>query len=158
MTDRARPLVVDPATLPERSGSGYPAPFRAPVASRRWRALGEAFGLNQFGVNLVELQPGTWSSQRHWHSAEDELIYLLEGELVLVTDAGEQVLTAGLVAGFPAGSANGHHFVNRSNKIARYLAIGSRIMGDECSYPDIDLHVVATPQGDIWTNKKGERY
>src|SRR5258708_22554908 len=146
-------LALDPATLPERSGSGYPAPFREPVALRRWRRLGDAFGLSQFGVNLVELAPGTWSSQRHWHSAEDEVIYLLEGELVLVTDLGEQGLTAGLVVGFPAGSANGHHMINRSENVARFLAIGSRVMGDECSYPDIDLHVAATPEGDIWTNK-----
>src|ERR1700730_6682096 len=94
MTGTVKPLALDPATLPERSGSSYPAPFKEPVALRRWRMLGEAFGLTQFGVNLVELAPGAWSSQRHWHSAEDELIYMLEGELVLVTDLGEQVLTA----------------------------------------------------------------
>jgi uncharacterized cupin superfamily protein len=157
MSDR-KPLALDPATLPERRGSTYPAPFKGPVASRRWRALGAAFGLTQFGVNLVELEPGAWSSQRHWHSAEDELIYVLEGELVLVTEAGEQVLGPGLVAGFPAGEPNGHHLVNRSGTVARFLAIGSRIPGDECTYPDIDLHVADTPQGDVWTNKRGERY
>jgi uncharacterized cupin superfamily protein len=145
-------------TLPERSGSSYPAPFKAPVASRRWRALGQAFGLTQFGVNLVELVPGAWSSQRHWHSAEDELIYILEGEVVLVTDEGEQVVGPGHVAGFPAGQPNGHHLINRSDKVARFLAIGSRIAGDECTYPDIDLHVAGTPQGDAWTNKRGEPY
>ncbi len=148
----------DPRALPEQAGSGYPEPFKAPVAARRWRRLGEAVGLTQFGVNLVEVPPGAWSSQRHWHSREDELVYMLEGELVLVTEAGEQTLTPGLAAGFPAGKADGHHLVNRSARTARFLAIGSRSMEDECSYPDVDLHVRAAAEGDVWTDKRGNRY
>jgi uncharacterized cupin superfamily protein len=155
MTDAIKPPAFDPSDLPLRTGSSYPDQFKAPVARRQWRALGAHAGLGQFGVNLVELPPGCWSSQRHWHSREDELVYILDGELVLVTDAGEQHLTAGLAAGFPAGKADGHHLINRSKRVARFLVIGSRIMGDECNYPDIDLHVTTGSVGDLWTDKKG---
>ncbi len=158
MPDRVKLPAVDPATLPIREGASYPAPFRAPVAGRRKRALGDPAGLSQFGVNLVELPPGGWSSLRHWHSREDEFVYVLEGELVLVTDEREQRLGPGLCAGFPAGNADGHHLINRTDRPARYLEVGSRMVGDECSYPDVDLHVRATPEGDIWTDKKGKRY
>jgi len=153
-----KPPAFDPARLPVRSGSGYPQKFKAPVAARQWSALGAHAGLTQFGVNLVELPPGCWSSQRHWHSREDELIYILEGELVLATDEGEQLLSAGHAAGFPAGKADGHHLINRSERKARFLAIGSRIAGDECHYPDVDLHVESAPEGDIWTDKTGKPY
>lgn len=158
MADRVKLPAIDPATLSVRTGSPHPAPFRAPVAGRRKRVLGDPAGLSQFGVNLVELPPGTWSSLRHWHSREDEFVYVLEGELVLVTDAGEQVLARGMAAGFPAGKADGHHLINRSDRPARYLEVGSRIAGDECTYPDADLRVRTTPEGDIWTDKKGKRY
>jgi uncharacterized cupin superfamily protein len=158
MAEPVKLPAFDPATLPERSGSGYPPPFKAPVADRRWRALGAHAGLTQFGVNLVEVPPGAWSSQRHWHSREDELIYMLEGELTLVTDAGEQLLGPGMAAGFPAGKADGHHLINRGTRTARFLAIGSRMMDDECSYPDVDLHVCTTAEGDVWTDKQGKRY
>jgi uncharacterized cupin superfamily protein len=156
MANTIKSPAFDPASLPIKSGSGYPEPFKAAVAARRWRALGAHAGLTLFGVNLVEVPPGCWSSQRHWHSHEDELVYMLEGELVLVTDAGEQLLTPGLAAGFPAGKPDGHHMINRSDRVARFLAIGSRIMGDECSYPDIDLHVT-TVSADVWADKKGNR-
>jgi uncharacterized cupin superfamily protein len=155
MTDVIKPPAFDPSDLPLRTGSSYPDQFKALVAGRQWRELGAHAGLAQFGVNLVELPPGCWSSQRHWHSREDELVYILEGELILVTDAGEQRLTPGLAAGFPAGNADGHHLINRSERVARFLAIGSRIMGDECTYPDIDLHVTTCSEGDLWTDKKG---
>jgi uncharacterized cupin superfamily protein len=158
MAEAVKAPAIDPQTLPARAGAGYPPPFHLPAAGRRKRALGDALGLGQFGVNLVELPPGAWSSQRHWHSHEDEFVYVLEGELVLVSEAGEQRLTAGLCAGFPAGKADGHHLVNRSDRVARYLEVGSRIIGDECSYPDIDLHVRSTPEGNIWTDKQGNRY
>src|SRR5215468_246929 len=102
-TKEKPPTVVDPETVVVRRGSGYPEPFKAPVAAREKRALGDALGLSHFGVNLVRLPPGTASSQRHWHSAEDEFVYILEGEVDLVTDASAQRLTAGMVAGFPAG-------------------------------------------------------
>jgi uncharacterized cupin superfamily protein len=158
MPDSAKPTVIDPATLPVRTGTPYPAPFGAPAEARRKRVLGDAAGLSQFGVNLVELPPGCWSSQRHWHSHEDELVFVLEGEVMLVTDAGEQRLTAGLAAGFPAGRPDGHHLINRSGRVARYLEIGGRDAADTCTYPDIDLRAVADPAGDYFTNRNGERY
>ena len=131
---------IDPAALPARTGSGYPAPYAAPCAGRRRTALGDAAGLTQFGVNLLRLPPGTWSSQRHWHSAEDEFTYVLEGEVVLVTDAGEELLRAGDCAGFRAGDPNGHHFQNRSGADAVLLDIGSRRPdADAVDYPGIDL-------------------
>jgi uncharacterized cupin superfamily protein len=117
---------LDPDSVTPRVGSIYPAPFAEPLKGREKRALGDAAGLSQFGVNLVTLQPGAWSSQRHWHENEDEFIYVLEGEVTLITDAGEQVLKPGLAAGFPAGKTNGHHLVNRSDKPARYFEVGTR--------------------------------
>src|SRR6185369_13860495 len=112
---------IDIDALPVRTGSGYPAPFDAPCIGRTRRALGDAAGLTQFGVNLQRLAPGAWSSQRHWHTAEDEFVWVLEGEVVLVTDSGEEVLIAGDCAGFKAGAADGHHIQNRSNRDALLL-------------------------------------
>ena len=134
-------VAIDPMTLKARTGSGYPAPFAADCMDREKRALGDAFGLSQFGVNLTRLAPGTASSQRHWHSHEDELIYILEGEVVLITDAGEQVLTPGMCAGFKAGVEDGHHLVNRSGRDVVYLEIGTRAMEGGADYPDIDMKV-----------------
>ena len=120
-------------------GSAYPEPFKALVAGRERRPLGDAFGLTNFGVNLLRVPPGCASSQRHWHSRQDELVYVLSGELVLVTDAGEQLLTAGMAAGFPAGRADGHHLVNRSARDAVVIEVGDRMPGDEIDYSDIDM-------------------
>src|SRR5690349_22948447 len=117
---------VDVAAVPKRKGSGYPAPFDAPLADRIRQRLGDAGGLSDFGVNLMTLPPGGWSSQRHWHSHEDEFVYVLEGEVVLVEDAGETPLRAGECAAFPKGTRNGHHRINRSSAIAVYLEVGSR--------------------------------
>jgi uncharacterized cupin superfamily protein len=119
--------------------SSYPEPFRSRMGEREKRRLGERFGLDQYGVNLVILGPGGQSALRHWHTHEDELIYILSGELVLVTDAGEQVVGPGMVVGFPGGSQNAHHFLNRSSAPAQYLEIGSRIDEDMAYYPDDDL-------------------
>ncbi len=106
---------IDLAAVPERKGAGYPKPFDAPCASRTRRRLGDAGGLQDFGVNLMTLPPGGWSSQRHWHSDEDEFVYVLEGELTLVEDDGETPLKAGECAAFPKGTGNGHHLQNRSS-------------------------------------------
>jgi len=122
------------------SGSAYPAPFDGPCAGRRRRRIGEAAGLTDFGVNLLHLPPGAWSSQRHCHSAEDEFVYVLEGELVLVTDRGEEILRSGDCAGFKAGLADGHHLQNRTDRDAVVLEVGARKTAqDEVDYPDIDL-------------------
>ena len=130
---------LDPETVEVWTGSTYPEPFAAECRARQKRALGDAVGLKNFGVNLVRMAPGVWSSQRHWHSAQDEFVYVLEGEVVLVTDAGEQTLTPGMAAGFPAGSGDGHHLVNRSDADAVYLEVGDRAQGDDVDYPDVDM-------------------
>lgn len=132
---------LDPAGLTPRIGTGYPPPYAAPCAAREKRALGDAVGLTQFGVNLVRVPPGVWSAQRHWHTAEDEFVYIVEGELVLVTDAGEQVLRPGMVAGFPAGKADGHHLINRTARDAVYLEVGTRAAKDDVDYPDCDMQI-----------------
>lgn len=132
---------IDIASVPERTGSSYPAPFHEPCSARIRRRLGDAGGLGDFGVNLLRLEPGVWSSQRHWHSAEDEFVFVLEGEVVLVTDKGEEVLRAGECAAFPKGVADGHHLVNRSQRVAAVLEIGSRSDRDLCTYSDIDMTV-----------------
>ncbi len=150
------PPAIDPASVAERKGvTQYPEPFRAMVAGRARRVLGEALGLKNFGVNLSRLDPGAHSSARHWHSLEDEFIYVLEGEVTLITDDGEQTLTRGMAAGFPAGKPNAHHLVNRGSGIATYLEIGDRRPGDEVSYPDIDL---ALRWARNFTHKDGRPY
>jgi len=111
---------IDIAAVPVRQGSGYPAPFATPCAARTRRRLGEAGRLGDFGVNLMTLPPGGWSSQRHWHSDEDEFVYVLEGALALVEDGGETVLHAGDCAAFPKGTGNGHHLINKSLLRHRY--------------------------------------
>ncbi|WP_049622924.1 cupin domain-containing protein [Frateuria defendens] len=135
---------IDPAAVPERHGSNYPAPFHQHAADRIKQALGRAGGLTDFGVNLTRLPPGAWSSQRHWHSHEDEFVYVIAGELTLLTDAGEQPLRAGDCAAFPKNLPDGHCLINRGGATAVYLEIGScREAEDVCTYPDIDLHADA---------------
>src|SRR4051812_37874072 len=130
---------LDPMTVEEKRGSGYPEPFRSRMGDRVKRRLGDACKLTKFGVNLVTLPPAGQSALRHWHTLEDEFVYVLEGEVVLVTDEGEQVLRAGDCAGYPAGKADGHHFINRGNQPARYLEVGNRDPDDIAHYPDDDL-------------------
>jgi uncharacterized cupin superfamily protein len=159
MPHELHPPALHPRTLPERRGSSYPEPFRAQVEERVKRALGDAAGLSQFGVNLVELPPGCWSAQRHWHTHEDEFVYVLDGELILVTEAGEQVLRAGMAAGFPAGKPDGHHLINRSDRTTTYLEVGTRREDvDEVDYPDIDMAIRQTPDGQRFVTKTGEPY
>ena len=150
---------IDPLQIQPRTGTGYPEPYRNNVVDRSKRALGDAFGLTRYGVNLVEVSPGTWSSQRHWHTHEDEFIYVVSGELILITDAGEQTLMPGMVAGFPAGDSNGHHLINKSNEPATYLEIGDRNPEDEVFYPDIDLLYKVNDEGEHeFANREGVRY
>ena len=133
---------IDLSTAKTTLGSGYPAPHDEPCRQRQRVRLGDAGGLTQFGVNLLRLAPGVWSSQRHWHSAEDEFVYVLEGEVVLVSDGGEEVLRAGDCAGFKAGEPDGHHLQNRSDTEAVVLEVGSRNTDrDAVDYPDIDLTI-----------------
>ena len=130
---------IDPASLELNSGTRYPKPFDEPCKPRSWHKLGDAAGLSQFGVSLVRLPPGAWSSQRHWHMREDEFVWVTEGEVVLVTDDGEEVFRAGDCAGFKAGVRNGHHFQNRSKRDAVLLTIGTRDDADHGEYSDIDM-------------------
>jgi uncharacterized cupin superfamily protein len=143
--------------VPQVIGSGYPAPFDRACAQRMRQRLGDAAGLSDFGVNLMRLAPGAWSSQRHWHSAEDEFVYVLEGELVLVTDAGEEILRPGDCAGFKAGVQDGHHLQNRAGRDAVVLEIGSRkVDDDEGDYPDIDMRFLKGDGG--YVHKDGTPY
>ena len=130
---------IDIAQAFERKGSSYPPPFDQPCAERLRKRLGDAAGLTDFGVNLLTLPPGVWSSQRHWHSAEDEFVFVVSGEVVLMTDAGETVMRAGDCAGFPKGHADGHKLVNRSDQPAICLEVGTRTENDVTTYSDIDL-------------------
>ena len=139
-------------------GSDYPDPFKAAVAARERRRLGEAFGLKNFGVNLLRIPPGCASSQRHWHKRQDEFVYVVAGELVLITDAGEQPLTAGMAAGFPAGRAEGHQLVNRSERDALVIEVGDRTAGDEVDYSDIDMMVRWVGGQERYVHKDGTLY
>ncbi|MBM4421720.1 MAG: cupin domain-containing protein [Chloroflexi bacterium] len=155
---RLRIPALDPSTLEPRTGSNYPDPFRARVLPREKRALGDALGLTKVGVNLTTLMPGKESALRHWHRLEDELIYMVEGEVVLRTDAGEQVLRAGDCAGFPAGKEDGHQLVNRSSAPARYLEISNRHPADSSEYPEEDLAYRKDAEGrPFFTRKDGTR-
>jgi uncharacterized cupin superfamily protein len=136
-------MKIDKARAPLVSGASYPAPYDEPCRARSRIRLGDAAGLEQFGVNLLRLPPGAWSSQRHWHSEEDEFVYVVQGEVVLVTDAGEEALKAGDCAGFKANVADGHHLQNRSAADALVLEVGGRRREDLVHYSDIDLRLVA---------------
>src|SRR6059058_6405980 len=144
---------IDVAALATVEGTFYPPPFDEPCRPRRRQKLGDPAGLTQFGVNLLVLPPGAWSSQRHWHTAEDEFVYVLSGELTLVTDAGEEIFRAGDCVAFPKNAPNGHHFINKSHALATCLEIGSRADDDVCDYPDIDLHIDA--KVGYYTHKDG---
>lgn len=147
---------IDPDALPAYDGTGYPDPYAEPCLSRRRRRLGEAVGLSQFGVNLLRLPAGAWSSQRHWHAGEDEFVAILEGEVVLIEDGGETVLRAGDFAGFKAGVPDGHHLVNRGDREAVILEVGARRPeADAVAYPDIDLSV---RPGDVYRHRDGTPY
>jgi uncharacterized cupin superfamily protein len=131
---------LEPSSVTPRTDSGYPEPYRSRVLPREKRALGDALGLTKIGINLTTLPPGKESSMRHWHTHEEEFIFVLTGEVVLRTDAGEQTLTAGACAGFPVGTSDGHQLVNRSDRPAVYLEMSNRDDADQAYYPDVDLH------------------
>lgn len=152
------PKKIDPALLAVTLGTLYPPPFDEPCVSRERRRLGDVAGLTQFGVNLLRLPPGAWSSQRHWHKLEDEFVYVLDGEVTLVTDDGEEVLKAGEAAGFKAGDVNGHCLQNRSGTDALVLEVGSRIKADSAFFSDIDLVVPPDGKPAMYTNRNGEPY
>ena len=148
---------IDIAALPVRTGSNYPPPHDAPCASRERRRLGQAGGLTAFGVNHLTLPPGAWSSQRHWHSHEDEFLVVLFGEVVLVTDAGEEVLRPGDCAAFKAGEADGHHLINRSDRDAMVVEVGNdEPERDRTTYSDIDM--VFDPDAQAYQHRDGAAF
>jgi uncharacterized cupin superfamily protein len=151
-------MIIDLNQVPEQTTSNYPLPFQAAVAGRIKQRLGDRAGLTHFGVNLTRLAPGSCSALHHWHSQQDEFIYVLQGQVILVTDTGEQQLDPGMAAAFPAGVAEGHHLVNRSESEVLYLEIGDRSPDDQVYYPNDDLVATDTGQGWRFTHKNGEVY
>jgi uncharacterized cupin superfamily protein len=153
-----RPAAIVAREVPARNNTIYPPSYAAALVGREKRMLGDAFGLTQFGVNLTTLRPGAWSSQRHWHEREDEFIYVVDGEIVLIDDAGEHILTPGMCAGFKAGVSNGHHLVNKSARPATYVEIGTRSPEERSHYPEADMQGVK--KGGKWTitRKDGSAY
>ena len=149
---------IDIANVPVDTRTGYPKPFDRVVIGRERRRLGNAVGLDQFGVNLTTLKPGAASALRHWHEKEDEFVYILEGEVMLIEDGGECVLKPGDAAGFKANNRNGHQLVNRGSRDAVYLEIGTRSEHERVDYPGVDLMVVRDDKGMRYTHKNGEPY
>ena len=153
------PITVNVSDVEKAESTTYPEPFGKEVAGRTKRVLGDLFGLKNFGVVLVDLEPGAWSAQRHWHTEEDEFVYVMNGELTLITDEGETVLGEGMVCGFAAGRTNGHHLVNKSSSPATFLVVGDRRAGDEAFYPDVDLQFIVDDSGKhVFTRKDGTRF
>jgi len=158
-SDELRLPAIDPLTVEGEKGSSYPPVYRGPLEARIRRRIGNALGLRNFGVNIVQLPAGSWSAHRHWHTRQDEFVYVIEGEVVLVTDAGEQLLRAGAAAGFPAGNPDGHHLVNRSGAMAVYLEVGDRPAEEEAHYPDIDMKAsLASSRRGRFTRRDGSDF
>ncbi len=149
---------LDIAEIPLDTSTNYPAPFNKAVAGRARKRMSRAAGLSQFGVNLCTLKPGAASSQRHWHEHEDEFVYMLQGEVVLVEDGGETVLKPGDAAAWQAGVADGHCIVNRSDRDAVFLEVGTRAAAERVHYSDIDMMVTRDDKGFRYTHKNGEPY
>jgi uncharacterized cupin superfamily protein len=149
---------IDASALSSVVGTLYPSPYDVPCRRRERTKLGDAAGLAQFGVNLLRLPPGAWSSQRHWHTGGDEFIYVLSGEVVLVTEGEEEALRAGDSAGFRAGDTNGHCLQNRSGDDARVLEIGTRVPGETAYYSDIDMVAQADGNRAVYTRRDGTPY
>lgn len=150
------PKKIDLAAIPVVNGTLYPPPYDAPCRARSRRKIGDAAGLTQFGVNLCTLPPGAWSAQRHWHTASDELVYVVSGEVTLVTDGREELLRPGDFAGFKAGDPDGHCFQNRSAEPVVIMEIGTRVAEEGVFYPDIDLRLIAGRPG--YAHRDGTPY
>jgi uncharacterized cupin superfamily protein len=159
MTDSTPPVAVAASDVAPRSTpSNYPEPFAARMAGRTKRALGAAFGLTNFGVNLTELAPGTVSALRHAHTRQDEFVFVLQGRPVLRTDAGDTPLAPGMCAGFKAGTGDAHQLLNPGDETVVYLEIGDRSAGDSASYPDDDLQAALVEGRWVFTHKDGRPY
>jgi len=158
MSTSSKGPAIEAFSLPGKQGTGYPAPFDKPLAGREKRALGAPFNLTNLGVNMITLAHGAISSQRHWHTKQDEFVYMVDGELVLVTDEGEQIMSPGMIVGFAAGITNGHHLVNRSGRKASFIVVSDKTPEDEGGYPDIDMLFVRKDGQDIYVHKDGTPY
>ncbi|MEL0013454.1 MAG: cupin domain-containing protein [Alphaproteobacteria bacterium] len=151
-------LIVDPATLPEESGTPYPSPYDELVRGRHRRRLSPALGLSRYGVNIVRIEPGANSSARHYHSKQDEFVYVLQGEATLITDEGETTLKAGTAAGFPAGNPNAHTIANRTDAEVLVMEVGDRPVEEEVTYPDIDMANAVRGGKPHFTKKDGSSF
>ena len=149
---------IDSSKIPAEIGTLYPIPFDKPCQKRERKRLGDAVGLDQFGVNWLRLPPGAWSSQRHWHTQSDEFVYILSGEVVLVTDAGEEILRAGDIAGFKAGDEDGHCLQNRSDSDVIAMEVGTRILDEKAHYSDIDMVAFASKEPARYARQDGTPY
>lgn len=159
MNDQNTPVAIMATDAAPRSKpSIYPEPFASQMQGREKRALGDVFGLNNFGVNLTQLLPGAVSALRHAHSRQDEFIYILHGHPTLITDAGETQLAPGMCAGFKAGTGNAHQLVNHTNEAVRYLELGDRSADDTAQYPDDDLQARLVEGQWQFTRKDGSAY
>ena len=155
--EKRPPATVKAQDAGARTGTGYPAAFKGPCDGRAKRVLGDIFNLSQFGVNLTTLAPGAWSAQRHWHAHEDEFVYVLDGEITLINDAGEHTMGPGQCAGFKAGEPDGHHLVNKSDAPASFLEIGTRSDIEHAEYPDIDMVADKNPEtGFTFSHRNGD--
>jgi len=158
MSKREFPVALEAAKVLPRTSSIYPEPFASRMQGREKSALGDLFGLNNFGVNLTRLLPGAGSALRHAHAKQDEFIYILQGHPVLLTDAGETNLSPGMCAGFKSGTGNAHQLLNRSDAEVVYLEIGDRSAGDTVVYPDDDLQAVLVEGKWQFLHKDGKPY
>ena len=147
--------VIDQTECPVKTGSIYPEPYASMMRGRSSLRLGEAGGLTQFGVNLVMLEPGAMSSLRHWHRHEDEFVWVVEGDCTLVQDEGETLMRPGDCAAFPAGSTDGHHFINRSDRVAKFLVVGTKAKREVATYSDVDMMVEMEGGKATFTHKDG---
>jgi uncharacterized cupin superfamily protein len=152
------PKAIKATDAPKREGSRYPSPHNEICKGRTKHILGDVFGLSQFGVNVAIIEPGAWSSQRHWHEEEDEFIFVLEGEITLCDDTGDHILTPGMCAGFKAGNRNGHCLKNLTDRAVTYLEVGTRSSNEQAWYSDIDMKVSIVNRVSKYTSKDGTPY
>lgn len=151
--------IFDPEDVAESNATGYPEPYRILNTNRYVRRLGDHAGLTNFGVNLVRIVPGGQSSCRHAHATQDEMVLILEGDITLETDAGEEIVTPGTYVGFPKGTGDAHRFINKTDKDVVFLVIGDRARPDDVIYPDVDMHGEHGPDGCfIYKRKDGTPY
>ncbi len=160
MSDTLRLPALDPETVPGEERQPYPPPWDTALAGKWRKALGDALGLTQFGVNLTRLAPGAVSALRHWHTGEDEFVYIVSAQPTLVCDSGEQPLKPGHAAGFPAGDGDGHRLENRTDSEVVFIEVGTRAPSDRVHYTrdDLVLHKSYSAPSRRFTRRDGTPY